>query len=347
LNALAGLNPESLSIIACPLTKGNLTIEPDHTLRSADGLNTYSIRDGVSNFLSSQHWEEQEAGQLERLLHIAHKEGYQKAIDTVMANAQYVTDVSRAAYLDLLPLNKDTCALEIGASLGQHTKLIAQKCQHVEALEVIPGQALFAKLCCDQEGFSNVNVSIGGENSQLPYQDGVFDVIIMNYVLEWSAGLSRLDPHEAHELLIRECKRVLKPGGTFFLSTKNRYNLRLLRGQVDEHVEFRFGNALPRWLMRAITKRYPASKSLGYLHSYGELKGLFETAGFSRIDPLLALPDARYPRVYSTFSDDDLARLRTDESLLSINNLVKVLLQYVPDKSIKWLAPSLVFIATK
>ncbi len=340
------IKPESLAIIACPITKSDLTIEVDGTLRSENGINSYPVKNDVSNFLSSKSWESADASHITNLIKIARADGYQKAIET-MKDAHYVTDSSRAAYLDLLPLNKDSQVLEIGASIGQHTKLIGAKTKHVEALEIIPEQALFNKICCDQEGLSNVNVSIGGENSQLPYKDEVFDVVIMNYVLEWSAARSSLSPRDAHELLISECRRVLKPGGVFFLSTKNRFNLRLLKGGVDEHVEFRFGNALPRWLIKILSKRYPSSEILGYLHSFGALHGIFKTVGFKAIKPLLVLPDARYPRVYTTFSDEDLAKLRADESLLSFSRLVRILLKYIPSKAIKWVAPSLVFIAEK
>lgn len=341
------IEPNSVSILACPVTKSDLTIGTNSTLRTEDCTKTYEVRDGVSNFSSSQSWESPDAGQVKRLIQVAQVDGYQKAIETVMKDPTYVTDLSRSMYLDQLPLHKDSQVLEIGAGIGHHTKLIAAKCKHIETLEVIPEQALFAKLCCDQEGLFNVNVSIGGENSQLPYKDEVFDVVIMNYVLEWSAGRTSMHPREAHKMLISECKRVLKSGGIFFLSTKNLYNLRLLKGAVDEHVEFRFGNALPRWLIKLISRRYPSSKSLGYLHSYGALKGIFEIVGFKLIKPLLVLPDARYPRVYSTFSDDDLSKFRADKSLFSTNRLVRFLLKYVPGKAIKWLAPSLVFIAEK
>ncbi len=77
-----------------------------------------------------------------------------------MKDAHYVTDSSRAAYLDLLPLNKDSQVLEIGASIGQHTNLIGAKTKHVKTLEIIPEQAMLNKICCDQEGLSNVNLII-------------------------------------------------------------------------------------------------------------------------------------------------------------------------------------------
>ena len=316
-------------------------------LKSGDGSMSYSVKEGIPNFLSTGSWETKNNARLEHLISIARKSGYKTALETVMEDDHYVTDTSRAAYLNLLPFDKEAQVLEIGASLGQHTRLIAAKCKYVEALEVIPEQAIFAKLCCEQDGITNVSVSIGGDDCKLPYKDDVFDVVVMNYVLEWCAGRSGLPPKTAHELIIKECNRVLKPSGVLFLSTKNRFNARLLLGAVDEHVEFRFGNALPRWLMQLLSKINPPSISPGYLHSFGTLYSIILGSGFHKVTAKLALPDARYPLIYSGFTAAEISALRSNQKLLASNRLTKFLLTKVPSRAIKWMAPSLVFIAEK
>jgi SAM-dependent methyltransferase len=331
----------------CPNTKQSLVYASDSVLKSTDGSRSYPVRDSVPNFSASPSWQTPNNETLQRLLDTARNQGYKTALSTVMEDAGYVTDTSRANYLSLLPLHGGAQVLEIGASLGQHTRLIAARSKHVEALEVIPEQALFAKLCCAQDGITNVCVSVGGDDCRLPYKDGVFDVVIMNYVLEWSAGRSRLPPKAAHKMIIHECSRVLKPTGVLFLSTKNRFNLRLLLGQVDEHVGFRFGNALPRFLMRLLSRAKAPLTSPGYLHSYAALSRIIASCGFRRVAAKLALPDARYPLAYSGFGEGEISALRSNQKLLSANRLTKFLLTRVPSKSIKWIAPSLVFIAEK
>lgn len=305
------------------------------------------VNDGVPNFLLSQSWQAPNGNNLQRLLEITRKEGYKAALQAIVNDTRYVTDTSRAAYLSLLPLDKKTRVLEIGASLGQHTRLIAAKSKDVEALEVVPEQALFIKLSCEQDGITNVSVSVGGADCKLPYKDGVFGVVIMNYVLEWSAGRSGLSPQTAHRLIIKECYRVLKPGGVLFVSTKNRYNARLLLGAFDEHVGFRFGNALPRWVMNLLSRGKPLSASSGYLHSYGALRRIIVSSGFRRPTAKLALPDARFPLAYSSFSETEISALRSNQQLLSADRLTKFLLTKVPVYIVKWIAPSLVFIAEK
>ena len=289
---------------------------------------------------------EQKRTELLRLVEIARRDGFNKALQTVFRDARYVTDASRAAYLDLLPLQKNSRVLEIGASLGQHTRLIAGKCATVDALEVVPEQALFLKMSCEQENIANVRVSVGGSECNLPYPDSYFDVVIMNYVLEWCASRSALAAKDAHKLMISECSRVLTAGGVLFVATKNRFNLRLLRGAVDEHCGFRFGNALPRPLMAWWSRRKPIAHA-GYLHSYGTLARIIARSGFKQINPVLALPDARFPMVYSSFDQKELVRLRSNVELLAKDRLTRFLLTKTPTELIKWIAPSLVFIAKK
>jgi SAM-dependent methyltransferase len=334
------------SVYQCPATRKSL-VQSDSGLSTEGGRTSYTLKDGVPNFLLSQCWQTPKSENLQLLLDVAKKEGFKGAVDAVFEDARYVMDPSRAAYLSLLPIDKETRVLEIGASLGQHTRLIAAKSKRVAALEVIPEQALFTKLSCEQDGITNVSVSVGGDDCNLPYKDGMFDVVIMNYVLEWSAGRSRLSPKASHQLIIKECCRVLRSGGILFLSTKNRFNVRLLLGALDEHVGFRFGNALPRWVMKLGTQAKPYSGTPGYLHSYGALRRIISSSGFRHITPKLALPDARFPMVYSGFSKPEITALRSDQKLLSANRLTRFLLTKVPGQFIRLIAPSLVFIAQK
>lgn len=315
--------------------------------KTVDGAKTYPVKNGVANFLASSSWISPDNANLNRLLEIAKKSNFENALAEVFEDSRYVTDSSRAAYLNLLPLDNESEVLEIGASLGQHTKLIAAKAKHVEALEVVPEQALFAQLSCQQSGINNVFVSVGGENCKLPYKADSFDIVILNYVLEWCGMRAELPFRSAQALLLSECQRALKPGGVLFVSTKNRFNLRLLLGAVDDHVAFRFGNALPRWLMALLSKLKPRPPIWGFLYSYGGLRRALLAKGFRRTAAKLALPDARYPLVYSSFEDTELSALRADQRLLGADRLTAFLLKYVPGRVIKWIAPSLVFIAQK
>ncbi len=148
------ISEESLSLLACPQTRASLEVDPESGLTTTDGGHTYAVRHGVASFLSRQTWDSPHPAHRRRLIEVARADGYQQAFETVLDNPAHVTSTSRMPYLDLLDLRSDSRVLEIGASLGQHTRAIAKRCGRLEALEVIPEQKL-ARLREDQELLSS------------------------------------------------------------------------------------------------------------------------------------------------------------------------------------------------
>ncbi len=245
--------------------------------------------------------------------------GCEEALNKHDHNVEYLTDKTRAKYIDFIKIEDSDAVLEIGASMGQHTRLIAKKCNKLDALEVVPEQAMFAKLWCEQSGCSNVCFSSGGASGYLPYESNTFDLVIMNYVLEWSAGRADVNPEIFHSRLISEICRVLRPGGRMFVSTKNRYSLRIILGGVDEHLGFRFGNALPRGLSRLLSDNRRLDKPKGYLHSRQKIEKLISNAGFSDLQAILFFPDARNPIFVEYFDAEGMKKL----SRMKFDNLAK------------------------
>lgn len=283
---------------------------------------------------------------LVRLIEDARTIGCERAIEKHGHNVEYLTDLSRAKYLEILNITTENTVVEIGASMGQHTRLIAPRCKMVEALEVVPEQAVFADLWCRQSGFDNVRVTAGGASGTLPYDDQYADVAIMNYVLEWCGGRSPTNPASFHRRLLSEVFRILRPGGRLFLSTKNRYGLRLVTGGYDEHVGIKFGSALPRWLQRTLADPTKVGKPGGFLHSRGQIERLMRSAGFSDLDAFLFFPDARFPQHIVTFDRQGLRDLAQQVAHHDISKLDKLYFS-LPDVLKKNVAASHAYIATK
>ena len=239
---------------------------------------------------------------LEKLLHDAKKVGCIEALKKNGHDVRYLTDAKRSSYLDIIKIRNSEDVLEIGSSMGQHTRLIAKQCRNLSAIEIVPKQAAFSRLWCDQDGLQNVEVSAGGMSGALPYEDSSFDVIICNYVLEWCAGRHTGPAEEFHRSFLANIFRTLRPGGRLFLSTKNRYAIRYLLGTEDEHLGIRFGSALPRIIQNFFRRRAELGHPTGYLHSWSALEGILKDVGFSSMDRILAFPDARYPDYLGTFS---------------------------------------------
>lgn len=286
---------------------------------------------------------DEQISRLRSVIDDAREIGCEAALRKHNHDVVYLTDEKRAAYLDILKIRDDEDVLEIGASMGQHTRLIAKRCRYLEALEVVVEQAEFASLWCQQSGLQNVRLTAGGGSGNLHYADNAFDVVIMNYVLEWSAGRNTSGAGEFHLRLLKEINRVLRPGGRLFLSTKNRYGLRLVLGSVDEHFGIRFGSALPRWVARVLSSRVQREIPIGRLHSRQGLEKKLTAAGFPKIEAFLSFPDARRPDVILPF--DRLAGLkRLERSQYSKKDRLYLLL---PTLLKRQLATSHTFIATK
>ena len=253
---------------------------------------------------------EAQVAKLKQLLKDAGEIGCEAALRKHDHNVAYLMDEKRARYLEIVDIQQQEDVLEVGSSMGQHSRLIAKQCRKLDGLEVVEDQARFASLWCRQCGADNVKMTAGGASGALPYSDASFDVVIMNYVLEWCAGREIDNPDEFHLRLLKEVRRVLKPSGRFFLSTKNRYGLRLLLGSVDEHLGVRFGNALPRWIGRALSRGVARDIPRGHLHSRRALERLLREAGFARIDAYLSFPDARRPDIITLFDKGGAEMLR-------------------------------------
>jgi SAM-dependent methyltransferase len=333
---------------ACPITHSPLVVQKSQLSSVADGK-VYKIEDGIPNFLQFSALEtEEEIQKLQVLVEAGRERGCEVAIrDCDSASAEYVLDESRAKYLDLLPMNRESHVLEIGASKGQHSRLIAKRCRFLHAIDVVMAQVVFAREWCTQLGCTNVAFAVGGDDCRLPYLDGIFDVVILNYVFEWSASRSDKNPIEGQTALLAECNRTLKPGGCLFLATKNRFSARLLRGGVDEHANFRFGNALPRWLMQLVLRMKGLRRPNGLLHSYRRLSRMVMKSGFDRIKSFWAFPDARFPMAYIELTSESISAARQDPTFRNADSLTAYMLKFAPLRVIRNLAPSHVFVAFK
>lgn len=296
----------------------------------------------------------EERSRLLLLNELAAKSGYLEALQQVhghnSATVRYATNESRAAFLDLLPLEATSRILEIGTSLGQFTPLLAARVAHVCGLEVVEEQARFTYQRCLQLGRTNVAIACGGEDCRLPYADRSFDGVVLNLVFEWCGARAIEESHgELQRRMLREIHRVLAPGGFAFVSTKNRYGLRLLLGKRDGHArDLRFGNALPRRIMFALLRAAGMGRPTGMLWSYRQLVGMLGAAGFARVDSFWAAPDMRYPDRYIPANSAAVRAARREGGFRQENGrLLSRMMGWVPAPLVRHLAHGHVVLAFK
>lgn len=333
----------------CPLTLAPLERARDELVGPAG--QRYPIDHGLPLFLSGAPVEAPElAARLDRLVTRAREVGWRSAVQAEWDDANYVTSEGRAAYGDLLPLDSTSRVLEVGCSLGQGTAALARRAGSVDAVEVVPGQAAFAAERLRQDGLDNVDVCVAGDDCRLPFASGRFDVGVLNLVIEWCGARGRISALESQRRLLAEVGRALRPGGTLFVATKNRFGLPYLAGAPDEHSSnLRFASLLPRALLPAALRLAGKPPASGNLHSYPAFTRLLRAAGFTDLRPYWAAPDARYPARYVPADRDSIiaAKLALAPRELAHARRVRWLLRLVPAGLLRYVAPSLVFTAVK
>ncbi len=110
---------------------------------------------------------------------------------------------------DYIP--RDGCILEAPCGFGYGAAYLSKKCRQVEALDIAKDNIAFANLAYKHP---NINWTIG-DVTELPYEDDMFDAYVSFEVFEHL-------PEDIAIKHIEEAYRVLKPGGSFLISTPNR-----------------------------------------------------------------------------------------------------------------------------
>ncbi len=341
-------------VYACPDTHEPLRVE-DEALVSVRGERRFAIVEGIPRFLGSRPVESEEgAAQLERLTRSALEVGWFSALHEVYRDNPdligYTTDEKRCSHLELLPIGPEDTVFELGPGLGQFTVPTARRCGMVYALEVVPGQARFVQIRCGQSGVSNVSIACGGDDCRLPYLDGVFDVAIVNLVFEWCASRTgRDDPGKLQRRLLSEIHRVLKPGGTLYLNTKNRFSLHYLTGGRDEHAQnLRFGSALPRGALRRLLAALGKEAPAGMLYSHDELSGLLRRHGYCDLTSYWAVPEMRYPERFVKTDAASIRLARRDPQFKQgETRRTRMLMRLIPTGLVRHFTRGLLFIARK
>lgn len=336
-------------LMRCPRTRLRLHQGGD-ALQTPDGRITYPIQEGVPDFRFDPPANRDEEASLDRLCAAAAQDGWREALRRHRPDLLgYVDNEQRTIFFDLLPLTDQTILLEIGTGLGQLLVPLGRRVRAAHGLELSPAQARFTALRARQEGRDNVFVAAGGDDLLLPFADEAFDLVVLNQVFEW-IRLPEADGGAlaGQRVILGEIFRVLKPGGAFFISTKNRYALRYLLGGADENARnVRFGNALPRWLMHKLAGR-KTQGWLGLLHSHRGLRRLLTSAGFTDLKPYWAGPDPRFPKWYIPAETAAIGAARRQPGFAQGNyRSVRMLMPLIPTAILKHLTPGHTFLARK
>jgi SAM-dependent methyltransferase len=133
-----------------------------------------------------------------------------------------------------------------------------------------------------------------GSALDLPVASGTCDYVLMSGVLEW-VGFSRLEDsvRNAQLAALSEALRVLKPGGTLLVGTKNRLFPRY--AWRDAQVGLPLTNLLPRRAADYVCRWTRGYSYRGYVYSYWGWTELLKAAGYESVRVRVPLFTYQYP----------------------------------------------------
>jgi ubiquinone/menaquinone biosynthesis C-methylase UbiE len=113
-----------------------------------------------------------------------------------------------ARYKFATNFTSETCVLDIACGTGYGTHMLASNAKYVVGLDISPDAINYAK-----QHYQADNLRFYGGNAyEIPYLDNSFDIIV---------SFETIEHLDNPKLFLQECKRVLKPKGTFICSTPN------------------------------------------------------------------------------------------------------------------------------
>ena len=131
---------------------------------------------------------------------------------------------------------------------------------------------------------------------KLPFPSGGLDIVAFNGVLEWLGGIDKgRSPIDLQRQALREAWRVIKPGGHVYIGIENRYSLRYILGDPDDHSFIRFTSLMPRKIASLYCRVRSGEPYFTHTHSLAGYHSLLGEARFSDIRTYFPWPDYRNP----------------------------------------------------
>ena len=158
------------------------------------------------------------------------------------------------------------------------------------------------------------------DHGKLPFAEKSFDVVIMNGVLEWVGSyLKTGDPLNIQQKCLKEVRRVLKEAGELWIGIENRFGLKYLQGEPDDHLRYyspkkpvSYTTVVPRIIANLMTQKALGIPYRTYTHSFWGLKRLLKRAGFKEAEFYYPLEGYRAvaAKIYPVQSREVRAKIR-------------------------------------
>lgn len=197
---------------------------------------------------------------------------------------------------------ENSLVLDIGCNVGAISIPFAKKCKLICSGDLSKKPLRILSKKTKKEKLKNIFIS-NFNAPELPFKDNLFNLVIINGVLEWTpCGVSG-SPRNIQLKVLKEVRRVLKKDGILYLGIENRYFIGYFLGKRDNHTNLRFVPFLPRVVANLYSKIVSGKEYRNYLYGKQGYKKLLKEAGFDEINFYTPIPTYSFPETIVEIND--------------------------------------------
>ncbi len=303
---LAGSAPSKLTPRACPNCHGALDISGSfYSCQKCDtSFSIFNLRPILGGKqLSFSEVVGMDPLKFRALLDQIEIKGFSTAVNAFFAESgesirdsffRSTFDLRRTAWKFTLAVPNDAVALDLGCGKGVTSIGLAPLCKEVVGYDTSRECIKFLQCWSNYEKLSNIHCLYGDGNEFLPFEDGTFDIVVMNDVLEWVGYGHSSSASQCHERLLRDVRRILKPSGQLYIGTENRIGYHYFFSKKVDHTRLPFINYIIR-VLASIFQQENRKTSYGpYTYTRDGLNKLLKECEFSHVSFYSMFPDWRH-----------------------------------------------------
>ncbi len=255
---------------------------------------------------SNHYYSDLDEDTMKFLVENSRKNGWRKTINEFFENKPFllriIADETRADWHYLMPLDKNSMALDIGAGWGTITLPLARNIGHVVALDGTLDRLEFLLERAKQEKINNLTV-IHADIFDHPLQENQFDLVSFNGVLEWLGVGSEGDPRDIQLKALKIAYNLLKPGGFLYVGIENATGFKYLIGEPDDHTSIKYISYLDRESANQLSLSQNGAEYRTYTYSKEGYQRLLSEVGFKDTEFLYPYPN--YKMIESIHNTDE------------------------------------------
>ena len=219
---------------------------------------------------------------------------------------EHALDPRRSLGLKLLGNLKDKKVLDYGCGLGPLGIMAANWGAHVTFVDSCLLRLEAALLRAKQYDLSNTYFIACKTWNSLPNDLQLFDVIILNGILEWVATTAKSTFDNVIETqlnFLSKMQHLLSPNGVIFLAIENRFALQYFMGYPEDHTEIKFLSLMSREEANKLHQELKGNEFTTWTWSLNDYKTLLPKVNLCLSDAYAIFPDYRFPRLIINLKD--------------------------------------------